>query len=290
MSIASVDINDLGAKCRGKIQANETQITRLEEFTTRVSSGEFHDTIQWDESLGQMIVAKCIDGRLSKGEPRLLLPCSAGGTESLLASDDLTSKRFSSSDHTTFGAYKNLVDFLTKNNYAVGGHSGDHAHAGCIDCGANDKIRAIYQYISDNHSQLRKIVDELGVRVDDLTDELIAHNARNRHVFSDRFKIYAYLKDKADERLIDWLIGDHKEVMAVINLRANTTLNRHRLSLEFDRDYLAFNVDAWAFLQSAQAISVNAETTHQNLVALYYYNLATMLTVCGDKMRVSILR
>lgn len=265
----------------GTIEANEAQMERLDELTERLAGGEFHVAVEG------VIPSKCIDGRPGV---RGLAPNAAGGTESIMVADDLTTKRFASEDGTTLGAYRNILDILGGEGQVVGGHTDDHAHGEASGCGANDKLAPIYGYIPRHGEELRSLTEALGVVVDDETHELILRNAADRSLFSAGGELLSELRGVAGEEAVDPLIGSHNEAVAVINLRAGTTLDREALAREFGNDHQAFNVDAWSFAEAAEAVSLSEEETNQKVAAMAYYNLATAGVLCGKGMRIVILR
>jgi hypothetical protein len=277
---------EFGDNAQGKIEARDDQQERLQEFTERLLAGEFHTEIRWDETLGKMILVRCVDGRTPDGEPQPLGPNSAGATESLFVADDLTTKRFKSEDGTTLGGYKNTVNFLVGAGYAVGGHTGEHAHDNVSDCGANDKLGPIYSYMTENADVLRKMAKDLGVNVSDETHNLIIGNASARTQFSAGKELLDVTKANAKKEFYDNVQGNHNEVIVAINTEPGTTLDRTAIKQEFGPSYQAFNVDVWAFPEAAQAISITEEEAEQKTVALTYYNLATALVLSGGKMRV----
>ncbi len=85
----------------------------------------------------------------------------------------------------------------------------------------------------------------------------IIDNAGARQVFSKGAELLEALEDKASksEAIVDDLIGDHKEVVAVVNNRYGTSLNRDKLAAEFGQDYESFNIDLWSFDNAAHTIS-----------------------------------
>lgn len=273
-------------KAKGKIEARDDQQERLEEFTERMLAGEFHTELRWDETLGKMILVRCVDGRTPDGEPQPLGPNSAGGTESLYVADDLTTQRFKSKDGTTLGGYKNTVEFLKEAGYAIGGHTGEHAHDDASDCGANDKLNVIYSYMTENADTLRHMAESLGVKVSDKTHNLIINNASARTQFSKGKELLEVTKSYAKKEFYDDVKGNHNEVIVAVNTKPGTTLDREAVKREFGSDYQAFNVDVWAFSDAAKAISITEEEVEQKVVALTYYNLATALVLSGGKMRV----
>ena len=268
----------------GNIQAGQEQVERLDEVTERVGAGEFHR-----ETEGR-IPCKCIDGRCSNLDN--LLPNSAGGTETLMVADDLTTKNFVlGGDTTTGGQYSAMVEYLQETNNPIGGHTAEDLHGAPSGCGANDKLPAIYEFIAQNGEVLRGLASKLGVEVDDETQGLITGNAAARSEFSDGAELLATLKEKGGDESVDVLKGAHKEVVAVINKRFGTTLDRNAFDAEFGENYQSFNVDAWAFEEGARVITqMGGEKEQlQKQVAMVYYNLATACVLCGPDMRVVVL-
>jgi hypothetical protein len=273
---------ELGEAGTGSIEVQENQLERLEEFTRRVASGEFH------RSTKGVIPCTCIDGRCGGGE---LMPNAAGGSETLMVADDLTTKDFAlDGDSSTCGQYKNMVKFLKDSGYPVGGHTALERHGAPSGCGANDKLPAIYAYIAQNGDTLKGLaVSLLGYEITDEDHALIISNAQARSDFSGGDELLQVLQSEGGR--VDMLRGEHTEVMAVINRRKGTTLDRDALEAEFGDGYEAFNDDEWSFEEGARVISHmgGEEEIRRKRIAMLYYNLATAGVLCGPKMRVVIL-
>ena len=120
----------------GTIEAGPEQQERLDEFTERLASGEFHV-----ETTGR-IAFGCIDGRDTRDgiAPK---PDSAGGTLSLTVADDLTTKRFAGENGTTAESYENTLRYVAGAGYEVGGHTDDHAAGDGSGCGAEEQGFAV---------------------------------------------------------------------------------------------------------------------------------------------------
>lgn len=273
-----VTYTELGSAAQGTIEVKPTQQERIEEFTERVGAGEFHVAIEGRLPCG------CIDGRGGS-----LRANSAGGTESLMVADDLTTQQFRANDGTTHGAYANILRFLKKNQYDVGGHDADHKPECGSGCGANDKLEDIYRIIAKNGDTIRTVAASIGVDVDVATHEMIVDKAGSRTTFSDGETLLAELEYQAGQDAIDNLAGPHNEAVAVINTRFGTTLDRDALAEEFGPDYQAFNVDVWSFDEAAKVISLSEAEQAQKVAALAYYNIATALALCGPSMRIVVL-
>lgn len=268
---------ELGEYAEGTIEPRDDQQERLDEFTQRVGAGEFHVETEFRLPCG------CIDGRCGCS----VKPNSAGGTESLMVADDLTTKRFGI-DGTTAGAYKIIVNMLQARGEMVGGHDDEHASAEKTGCGANDKLAAIYAMIGKRAEHIRGLAEAIGVTVDDETHDLITKSATERTEFSQGTELLETLQSCGEDK-VDHLRGEHNEVIAVINKRFGTTLDRDALEAEFGPNYEAFNVDAWAFEAGAQAVSEGDDETKAKVAAMAYYNIATSLVLGGKKLRVVVL-
>lgn len=281
----TVDYITLGPVGTGSIQAGTLQQERLEEFTRRVGSGEFH------RPTDVTIPVKCIDGRC--GGHGALMPNAAGGTESLMVADDLTTKLFAVADDAeTVSQHKNVLTSLAQQGLPVGGHTAAELHGAPSGCGANDKLADIYAYITQYSDTLRSLAtDVLGYDINDADHDLIVGNASKRQSFTSGDQLLEALETIGGTESIDVLRGAHTEVMAVINRRSGTTLDREAVESEFGDNYESFNVDEWAFRDGAKAISLtdNQQEEHQKHIAMLYYNLATAGVLCGPDMRVVVL-
>ena len=269
----------------GKIQRTEIQDTEIvDALTEDISIGAFN------YSVAGLIPCKCIDGRTCQNATEG--PNAAGGTESLFVADDLTTKRFATEDGSVTGGMHRLIESLRGKGLEIGGH-GDDSTAKPEDasgCGANDKLPFIYDMITRKHDVIKKYVEAiLGEPVFDETEQMIIDNARVRVDFSSGKDVLNVL-GSAENAHIEQLEGAHKEVVAAINLRANTTLSRQLLKEKYGEDYQAFNVDAWSFRRAAEAMAESEDEIRQKVIAMTYYNVATALVLCGPQMRVVVVR
>lgn len=274
---SKVTFFELGDAAEGSIEPRDDQQERLEEFTQRVGSGEFH--VQTEI----LLPCGCIDGRCGC----TIKPNSAGGSESLMVADDWTTKRFDV-DGTTGGAYRAVLEHLRSNEQPVGGHDDAHAGGDKSGCGANDKLDLIYAMAVRQADQIRELTQALGIVVSDEAHGLIIANAAKRTEFSAGADLLQTLQSQG-ENTVDHLRGNHNEVLAVINKRFGTTLDRDAAEAEFGPNYEAFNVDAWSFEAGAQAVSASQEEAAAKVVAMAYYNIATSLVLGGKKLRVVVL-
>ena len=263
----------------GRIQAGPEQQERLESFTYRIASGEFHGDAT------ALIPVTCIDGRFVKEDDFHMLPNAAGGSETIFVADDLIDKIYAG-DGTTASGYDNVLKRIDAQGGLVGGHDDDHHAEGGSGCGANDSLPAIYDFIGRKGTDIRELAEKLGVKVSDAAHAKIVGNAESRTEFSTGADMLATLEAQDNEVTVERLGGAHKEVVAVINTREGKTLDRRAIKEEFGEDYEAFNVDVWSFQTAAELLTDNAEQQQELAVAMVYYNLATAHVLCGPGMRV----
>jgi len=279
-------INSLGTlgKCaQGAIEPRDNQQEHLSEMKERVASGEMYRSVSGD------VAHVCIDGRRcgASDSPNDFGVCSAGATISLMVADDLTIKRFFFDKTTTTNqALRATIEHLQKNDKMTGGHTDSSADAEKSGCGANDNMAVIYGVMTKCADKIRTIVEGSGLTVDDETHNQIIANARQRVDFSPSTELFASLRESGP---VYTLLGDHNEVVMVINKRAGTTLDRRALADEYGDQYGAFNVDVWAFESSARAIAENPKDRQEikaKVVALAYYNIAAVLALCGPSIEI----
>lgn len=275
-----VEYIELGENAEGAIGQTIASRPRLDEFTSRVGSGEFH------QATDIALPCACIDGRLGCWSR----PNAAGGTLSLAVADDLLTQQYDI-DGTTASMVANVFRSLHERGHIVGDHTDDHAHGDRSGCGANDTLPKIYAVIQRKADALRSYAEAIGLTVDDETHRTIVSGANRRTEFSTGREVLEKMIENASEDTIDTLHGDHNEVLAVINKRPGTTIDREAIAAEFGPEYEAFNVDVWSFEAAARALYPDADETaiQQTIGALVYYNLATALTLCGPSMRVVVL-
>lgn len=263
----------------GSIAGSVETHPRLDEFTDRVGSGEFH--------IGTPIALPCgcKDGRCG-GEIR---PNGAGGTLSLVVADDLLRQDFAG-DGTTVDAARKVFRHLIEAGHPVGGHCDAKADDIKSGCGANDKLPIIYSKISGKSAEIRALVESLGYNVDDSTHTDIVAGAQRRMQFSSGREVLDVMREEGGEENVDKLRGEHNEVLAVINSVPGTTLNRDAVVREFGEYYQSFNTDTWSFEAGARALYPEAGDAEiqRAVIAMVYYNLATALTLCGPTMRVVV--
>lgn len=268
----------------GKIQATETQdIDTVNELTNDIAAGVFN------VSTPHGVPCKCIDGRTCKNATAG--PNAAGGTETIFVGIDLTKDVPVGPEETVENGMRRLVDELQNGGYPVGGHSDDHNadSAEASGCGANDKLPLIYDMIVRKGDVVRRYVEAILGPVDDATHELIVRNAGGRASFSTGKEVLGVLENASGSH-VEQLEGNHNEVVAAINFRSGTTLDRKALADKYGPNYQSFNIDGWSFQKAAEATSENIQEAQRKVIAMTYYNVATALVLCGPNMRVVVVK
>lgn len=277
-----VKLGDL-ASAEGTIQGTPETHPEIDTFTDEISRGEYH--VHTDIALP----CSCIDGRPGAR----ICPNAAGGTLSLVVADDLASRKFVG-DGTTADAARRVFTSLHERGFPIGGHTADETHgAQNSGCGANDQLQKIYGIMARQSEQIRAIAETIGVAVDDETFRLIIGRAHERadDSFSTGRDVLDAMNEAAGPESVPSLHGGHGEVVAVINLRHGTTLDRDAIAEKHGLGYEAFNIDAWSFRAAAEALYPDADESElqATVAAMTYYNLATSLALCGPEMRVVVL-
>lgn len=271
----------LGDLAQGNIDGSIETHERLDEFTERVARGEFHVKTEIKLPCG------CIDGRCGCK----VRPDAAGGTMTMVVADDLLEQKFAG-DGTTADMTRNVFWYLREQGYEIGDHTAEIIHGeDNSGCGANDQLKKIYGIIADKQEQVRALAGAFGIVSTDEDHAAIIAGAARRTQFSTGREVLGVMVDEAGEENIDVLRGDHKEVVAVINHRRGTTLDRDAVAQAFGENYEAFNVDVWAFEEGARALYPNASEAEirRTVTAMVYYNIATTLALCGPNMRMVTL-
>ena len=279
----------LGSLATGGIQPGEGQ-PHAAEVLRVLGTGNFHTA-----SFGDL-PAQCIDGQPGDDS---LWPNTAGGsvlttmvvvdlTQPL--SQDARSEQIASlsAPRDMMAAFGRTLAVFQEKGLPIGGHTDDHAHGEASGCGANDKLPEIYKKLAEQTDGIRRIVQELGVTVDDTTHRLISANVRASHQGWQSRQALEKLQQSSGA-VVPTLTGGHNEVAIVINTQPGTTLDRALLASEFGAQHQAFGVDAWAIKNLAEAVSDNDEQTDQLYAAALYYNVATALVLCGPDMPVVVL-
>lgn len=276
-----VAFTQIGDIAEGAIGKTEQERPRLEEFTNRVGGGEYHVATNHE------IPAGCIDGRCGCK----VRPNTAGGSITMAVADDLLEQRFAG-DGTTASMIGATMRHLSDQGLSIGGHTALELHGEHTSgCGANDQLAKIYDIMARKSDEIRALAAAFGITPSDDDHQRIVEGAARRTEFSQGDAVLTEMTNIAGDENIDKLEGNHQEVVAVINRKLGTTLNRDEIRAEFGDEYQAFNIDAWSFESAAKALYPDGgdQLVEQTVAAMAYYNLATSLALCGPNMRVVVL-
>ncbi|EDK72655.1 hypothetical protein TM7_0189 [candidate division TM7 genomosp. GTL1] len=277
-----IDFLTLGETARGTIQPSTSQLKIVDELTERLQNDEFYITTD------ERIPRRCIDGRSpAVGGFHDAAPNSAGGSLTLLVADELIGRHVHVEGESTAADLSRLLKTLKQKGYQVGGHTDTHAHGNTSGCGANDKLPAILQFVSEHDTVIRETAAALNVVVDEPTHRQIVEGTKKSRTFASGAEILSVLRAEAGQN-VDILDGDHNEGIVVINTRPGTTLDRNSLKKVYGSDLQAFNVDIWSFGEAARAIAREDNEAAQKAIAMVYYNLATAFVLGGPNLRVMV--
>lgn len=234
----------------------------------------------------------CYDGRPNQGGNQLGAK-AAGGVNTVVAGLALSGKRNPGESAPQHVA--RVAGELKARGKKVGGHIAAEIHGDAAvecGCGAADKEDAALVYIAAYRDNLRDFLNNLGIEVSkDLSEEIglqaqglvdegyAAHQGRN---------VVEAIKAVGGEDSIEVLEGDHKEVAAVLNLVAGTTLDKDKLRDILGDDIQVFGVDVWAIKQNADELASDPTEAHKLFVAMLYYNLGVAAVLCNASLRVAV--
>jgi hypothetical protein len=273
----------LGEKAKGSLGAKTVEQDKIADSMAEVlkrPDSRFYVAVGVDA-----IPCSCVDGRCPDRRQKLS-PNTAGGTLSLWVAArliDLT--------EVTFPEFLQCFD---DRNLPIGGHTDEHAGAEKSGCGANDKLSEILSFINQNYET---VVDVLNLIEQD-TDKKVARRMADKAI-----KLSSGVKNENPVARLDamrhaggeisTLVGNHGELVAVINMVAGTTLDRFTLAEEYDEN-MTFNVDYWSFAGAARATldALGQEPTDdqvaQFVTALTLYNIATTFALGSPNLRVVV--
>ncbi len=259
--VAEQTLGELGV---GSYVPDLMQPEKQQAFVERLKGDEAYETTN------EVIPCGCMDDRC--GAP--LVPNAAGGTETLLVADDLTTKDFElDGDSSLDGQFQKLLTFLNESGNPTGGH---------LDCAALGKLATAYPHMRRNGDLLRNKTSELfGYDISDDDHNLIMSRIESRVTFSDGDEMLQKLYD--EQARVDTMEGEHSPKAIVFNRRTGTTLNRNKLRDEFGEDFKALSIDEWSFEEAARATSHlgGEEEVRQKRIAMAYFNLGVASLLCG---------
>lgn len=267
-------------------EGRDVAAEKLTGLYERLATDEFYVPVPQIGGKDVVIPCGCVDGRCGGH----LVPNAAGGTETIVIADALTTERQRNAGQTVAEHVAAYAHFLIEAGLPVGGH-GDTEH-GPEGCGANKKLGAILQKIVDEKDALGEHMRALGVSVSDTLLGALSDKAAgllDEHYASTAgTPVYEELKAAAGEESVPALRGTHGEVAVVINTKVGTTLDRDAVAAEFGEDIQAFNVDVWAVQNAAELNSFSQDETDAKFAAMVMYNLATAMVLAHSSLRIVV--
>lgn len=236
----------------------------------------------------------CYDGRPNQGGNQLGAK-AAGGTNTIAAGFALTGKRHS--DENAAQQVARVAEELKARGKKVGGHVAAEIHGDPkieCGCGAADKEEDAFAYIAAYRDNLRDLLNSLGIDVSEDLSEEIGLQAQSLvdqgYATRQGRNVVEAIKTVGGEDSIEVLEGAHKEVAAVLNLVAGTTLDKDKLRELLGDDVQVFGVDVWAIKQNADELASDPAEAHKLFVAMVYYNLGVAAVLCNASLRVVVRR
>ena len=234
----------------------------------------------------------CYDGRSNQGGNQLGAK-AAGGTNTVAAGLALSGK--SNPGEKASQHVSRVANELQARGKRVGDHVAAEIHGDPeieCGCGAADKEDAALVYIAAYRDNLRDFIRSLGIEVDDELSEEIGLQAQRLvdegYAAGEGRNVVDAIKQVGGEDSVEVLEGDHKEVVAVLNLIAGTTLDKDKVRELLGDDVQAFGVDVWAIKQNADEFASDPAEAHKLFVSMLYYNLGVAAVLCNASLRVAV--
>jgi hypothetical protein len=135
---------------------------------------------------------------------------------------------------------KDVFEKLTQHGYPLGVHTSTHAHEGMSDCGFADNLGNILKTFKNHFDEIKGIIVQVGVNFSDEVWQQIKD--RLQQIDSNRLPTGEQLVKQAEGlgAVKQVLVGEHREVAAIVNLVSQTTLDTDN-----NQDHQAFNLDLW---------------------------------------------
>jgi hypothetical protein len=260
----------------------------VDDVCEALKSEELYDHIAAND-----IPRMCVDGRHSQDGP-----CAAGGTFSLVIADALANNRYRQSGETAAEHATRYYQELTAVGQKIGGHDDDHQHGPFCGCGAQDKLDArdddqpsILRYIAEKGDNVRSVLATLGVQVPDKLHTNITNRAldlRKEHYASSGKELRDVTQRIGGLDSIETVHGGHNEVVAVINMRAGTTLNRTKLRESYGDSMQVFNLDVVNLQKGTEYLALSTKEAAEQFIAALYFNVAALAVLAGPSLRIVV--
>lgn len=248
---------------------------------------------------------QCADGRTLKA----IGGSAIGGSFTAVMADCLGDRRFYVPGNTAYEHAFKVYRYIISQNLKIGGHDDDHALSPNCGCGGEDKLdsqhaedMSILKFVSEHGAGIRQTLENLldsnsgkslGIKVEDSLHALIVDQARELHSLSGTDKPYVSsgidlrkaMVEVGGPESIDHLSGEHREVMAIIDFRKGSILDRAALSERYGGVIQAFYINVESIKFAAEVLSTNnPQVAELNFMAGLYYNIAASAVLAGPSL------
>lgn len=233
-----------------------------------------------------------VDGSFPEGAK------AAGGTDTLVIADALTTDSYRRPSEKAPAHKKRMWGELSEAGHKVGGHTADNvANPNYAGCGAGDKLdddddASILNFIERKPGALFGTIRALGTNVEpDLESSIItkATTLREEGYATTGAEFSRVGLEVAGPESIVTLTGPQKAVLAVITTIPGEELDRDAIAKEYGNDYQIFEIEAWSIVNGAKATSRTPEEEHAKTVAGLAYDLGAAGVIAGPNMPVVVL-
>lgn len=280
-----VTLNESGRGSIGpaeRIAAGEITSAQVDTFIAALDGDDLYSAAT------TILPCSCIDGRPRKDGKNASCVNAAAGIFSLMVADMLTTQTFKAGE-TTADYAANFLRHLPSEKY--GNHiAGNTVTPDESGCGAADKMATAIALIAHHGDEMGAVASALGISIDEADLEVIimrAADVANTMHFSHGASLAQTLQKIAGENATEATIETHNEVVAVINDRNGTTLNRQAVLAAFGDKLQAFNYDRWAMPAAIVRVNGTLDESQQTLqlAAIDLYTVAVACILCGPSMR-----
>jgi len=206
---------------------------------------------------------------------------------------------------------------LADQGICCGAHTGEHKHGDSTDCGANDKIKTIFENATIHRKKIAQTTQAVLETAEIVFDQTIFDSVIDnwsKVLASDdyfanstgesRFMIMKSAITESGEQMSDTavkhLLGNHKEDFIILNFVANKTFSQKKFAqllaeafpdLESSNRAQTFVVDVWRIVELAKAMStsdddiVDPDIFQYSLYAGTIFQLSTAATLTDGSLR-----
>lgn len=217
---------------------------------------------------------RCVDGRPAEKSPQG--PQMLGGSL-----HPLVLKALTVSDYFDELLVKDGLEKLKAKGFSIGVHRGHHKDPenGKSDCGFSDRLVGIIQtakkYEIEIIRRLEDVYKKNGIDTKTLQTSytfIWDYDPRKISITGEKLIKFAQENQAATEDLQE----DHKEQVAFVNLKKNTTLNTQEANKQGKQ---AFNLDLWAAAEQSFVLANNVKPEILGDLSLILYMATEMVLV-----------